>query len=85
MSKRGRITLDEPESATAADEELHEPAAAEKKPRAPDQNTAAANADNPTGMITMAKKMLTAANVTKIVLAGLAVTSVIILWRNRKP
>ncbi|MDJ0958954.1 MAG: hypothetical protein QNI91_18950 [Arenicellales bacterium] len=81
MSKRGRITLD-PDVEIEADQESE--AAVAPEPEVHAQSTVI-HGNSTRSMVDAAKKMLTTGTIVKTVLAGLAVVSLVILWKNKRP
>lgn len=82
MSKRARITL-ESETETAAGQETGAEPFPENEPHTDDSHTAAS--DTPPRSPLPAGMALNRGTIVKAVFAGLAVVSLVLLWKNRRP
>jgi hypothetical protein len=82
MSKRARITL-EPEEETKPEQAEEAAPLPETEPRA--QNDHAAAEDYSSELSAPARKTPGVGTIFKVIFAGLAVASVVLLWKNRRP
>ena len=83
MSRRGRITLSpEPEVETEPDKAKQTEPVPETRSQIRDDFAAAA--EHPSSPSAPAKRALSAGTIFKVVIAGLAVASLIVLWKNRR-
>ena len=82
MSKRARITLN-PDMDTAADPATGSVADQETGPDI--RNDFTTGADNPSGSSGTLGRVLNAGTLVKAVFAGLAVVSLVLLWKNKRP
>jgi len=85
MSRRARITLNPaPELEPETEPNQAAEAAPLPKNEAPTGNDFAAAADHPARPSAPAKGALNVGAIIKVIFAGLAVASLVLLWRNRR-
>lgn len=82
MSKRARITLNS-EMETGTDQETYAEPPPEAEPQV--KNGFAVAGDDLPGQSVPARKALNPVTIAKVIFAGLAVVSVVLLWKNRRP
>ena len=83
MSRRARITLTPEPEVNSEPNQATETAALPETEAHPHDGLSAA-ADNPASPSAPAKRSLSVGTIFKAALAGLAVASVLLLWKNRK-
>jgi hypothetical protein len=83
MSKRARITLN-PEMETEPNQATQAKSAPSPETESPAHNGFAAATNKPSRPSPPGKRALNVGTIVKVVFAGLAVASLVLLWKNRR-